>query len=80
LLTISDGGNTECYKSVMQTTGLWLLFQYKGRKLVILSKPFKSRKLAELARLKYPTRLAKRIGVGRILARPEKPSWETNAG
>ena len=33
----------------------WVLFEYKGLELVILSKPFKTEKLAEKARLNIPT-------------------------
>jgi hypothetical protein len=42
----------------------WLLFQYVGGVFTPLSKPFKSRKLAEKARHKYPERERKRIGLG----------------
>jgi hypothetical protein len=44
----------------------WLLFEYVGRELTPLSKPFKTREQAEKAREKYPERLRKRIGVGVI--------------
>jgi hypothetical protein len=44
----------------------WLLFEYKGLELVILSKPFKIKKLAEKARQKYPERERKGIAVGVI--------------
>jgi hypothetical protein len=43
----------------------WLLFEYQGLELVILSKPFKSKELAEKARLKYPDRVRRKIGIGR---------------
>jgi hypothetical protein len=42
----------------------WALFEYQGRQLVILSKPFKTKELAEKARLKYPDRVRKKIGIG----------------
>ena len=42
----------------------WLLFEYQGLELVILSKPFKTKKLAEEARLKYPDRVRRKIGIG----------------
>jgi hypothetical protein len=42
----------------------WLLFEYQGLELVILSKPFKTKELAEKARLRYPDRIAKKIGIG----------------
>jgi hypothetical protein len=48
----------------------WLLFEYKGLELSILSKPFKTKKLAEKARLKYPGPVAKRIGIGIVRAHP----------
>ncbi len=48
----------------MKTSGRWLLFEYKGSELVILSKPFKTKKLAEKARLKYPDRERRKVGIG----------------
>jgi hypothetical protein len=48
----------------MKSSVRWLLFEYTGREPVILSKPFKTKKLAEKARLKYPDRVAKKIGIG----------------
>lgn len=44
----------------------WLLFEYVGRGLAPLSKPYKTREEAETAREKYPERDRKRIGVGFI--------------
>ena len=41
----------------------WFLFEYQGLELVILSKPFKTKKLAEKARQKYPDRVARKIGI-----------------
>jgi len=51
-------------KSRMKTSVRWLLFEYKGLELVILSKPFKTKELAEKARQKYPESRAKKIGIG----------------
>jgi len=48
----------------MKSSVRWLLFEYQGLELVILSKPFKTKKLAERARLKYPERERRKIGVG----------------
>jgi hypothetical protein len=48
----------------MKSSVRWLLFEYQGLELVILSKPFKTKKLAEKARRKYPERRAKKIGIG----------------
>jgi hypothetical protein len=42
----------------------WLLFKYIGGHFTPLSKPFKTRKRAEKARLKYPERERKSIGLG----------------
>jgi hypothetical protein len=42
----------------------WLLFKYRGLELVILSKPFKTKKLAEKARQKYPDGIRRKIGIG----------------
>ena len=48
----------------MKTSVRWLLYEYKGIEPVILSKPFKTKKLAEKARLKYPDRIRRKIGIG----------------
>ena len=48
----------------MKTTVRWLLFEYNGLELGILSKPFKTKALAEKARLKYPDSVARKIGIG----------------
>jgi hypothetical protein len=42
----------------------WMLFEYNGLELVILSKPSKTKELAEKARLKYPESRDKKIGIG----------------
>jgi len=42
----------------------WLLFKYVGREFTPLSKPFKTKELAEKARMKYPERERKAIGLG----------------
>jgi hypothetical protein len=55
-----------CYKIRMKTSVRWVLFEYHGRQLVGLSKPFKTKKEAENARLKYPVRKGRRIGVGMV--------------
>jgi len=44
----------------------WLLFKYVGRELTPLSKPFATKEQAEKARLKYPERQRKAIGIGVI--------------
>lgn len=44
----------------------WLLFKYVHGELTLLSKPFKTKEHAEKARLKYPERERKTIGVGVI--------------
>jgi hypothetical protein len=48
----------------MEKSVRWLLFEYQGLELVILSKGFKTKALAEKARLKYPDRVRRKIGVG----------------
>jgi len=48
----------------MKTSIRWLLFEYQFRELVILSKGFKTKALAEKARLKYPDRERRKIGIG----------------
>jgi len=42
----------------------WLLFKYIDGEFTPLSKPFKSKERAEKARLKYPERERKAIGLG----------------
>jgi len=49
-----------------RTIEQWLLFQYVDGEFTPLSKPFKTKKLAEKARLKYPERQRKTIGLGVI--------------
>ena len=44
----------------------WLLFKYVGGEFTPLSKPFKTKEQAEKARLKYPERQRKTIGLGVI--------------
>ena len=48
----------------MKSSLRWPLFEYNGPELVILSKPFKTKKLAEKARLKFPDRIRRKIGIG----------------
>jgi hypothetical protein len=56
---------TSCYKFGMpKTIEQWLLFTYVGREITLLSKPFKTKQLAEKARSKFPERERKTIGVG----------------
>jgi hypothetical protein len=51
-------------------TEQWLLFKYIGGEFTPLSKPFKTKRLAEKARLKYPERQQKTIGLGVIRSKP----------
>ncbi len=44
----------------------WLLFKYISGELTPLSKPLKKKETAEKARLKYPERERKTIGIGVI--------------
>jgi len=44
----------------------WLLFEYVDGKLTLIAKPFSSKSQAEAARQKYPERIQKKIGLGRI--------------
>jgi len=50
----------------MKITEKWLLFEYIAGELTPLSKPFKTRAEAEKARLKFPERQRKSIGLGLI--------------
>ncbi len=47
-------------------TQQWLLFKYVGGEFTPLSKPFKTKVRAEQARLKYPEKERKAIGIGVI--------------
>jgi hypothetical protein len=52
-----------CYKFAMaKTIGQLLLFKYVGREINFLSKAFKTKRLAEKARSKFPERERKTIG------------------
>ena len=56
-----------CYKLEMpKTIERWLLFKYVDGEFTPLSKPFKTKQLAEKARSKYPERQRKTIGLGVI--------------
>jgi hypothetical protein len=47
-----------------KTIERWLLYQFVDGQMTPLSKPFKTKQLAEKARSKYPERQRKRIGLG----------------
>jgi hypothetical protein len=49
-----------------KTIEQWLLFTYIDGEFTPLSKPFKTKQLAEKARLKYPERQRKTTGLGVI--------------
>jgi hypothetical protein len=49
-----------------KATEKWLLFQYIHGLYTPLSKPFKSKQLAEKARKKYPEKERRAIGLGLI--------------
>jgi len=53
----------------MKTTEKWLLFEYIAGEFTPLSKAFKTRAEAEKARLKFPERQRKAIGLGVIRLR-----------
>jgi hypothetical protein len=44
----------------------WLLFKYINGEFTPLSKPLKTKAMAEAARLKYPDRERRTIGIGVI--------------
>jgi hypothetical protein len=50
----------------------WFLFEYVEGQLTPLSKPFKSKKLAEKEREKYPERERRKIGLGLIRVGQDK--------
>ena len=47
-----------------KTIEQWLLFKYVKGELTLLSKPFKTKEQAEKARLKYPERQRRTMGLG----------------
>jgi len=49
-----------------KTTAHWVLYQYIGGQPTLLSPPLKTKEQAEKARLKYPERERKAIGIGMI--------------
>jgi hypothetical protein len=49
-----------------KTVEKWLLFKYVDGEFTPLSKPFKTKQLAEKTRSKYPEQERKKIGVGVI--------------
>jgi hypothetical protein len=49
-----------------KTIKRWLLFKFVGGEFTPLSKPLKTKQLAEKARLKYSERQRKTIGLGVI--------------
>jgi hypothetical protein len=50
----------------MKITEQWLLYKYESAEFTILSEPFKTRKLAEKARLKLPEGEQREVAVGMI--------------
>ncbi len=50
----------------------WVLFQYIDGEVALLSKPFKTKQLAEKARSKYPEKERKKNGVGAIRIKSQK--------
>lgn len=59
-----------CYTFLMpKIIEQWLLFKYIGGELTPLSKPLKNKEQAEKARLKYPEKERKAIGIGVIRAK-----------
>jgi hypothetical protein len=47
-----------------ETNRAMAALEYKGLELVILSRPFKTKELAEKAHQKYPDGIARKIGIG----------------
>jgi hypothetical protein len=56
-------GYTFCMPSAKERKQ-WFLFQYVGRNLTPLSRPFTTKEQAEKARQKYPERERGKIGIG----------------
>jgi len=51
----------------MKSAARWFLYEYEHGKLVILSKPFKTKKEAEKARQQHFAREKRKVGIGRSL-------------
>jgi hypothetical protein len=49
-----------------KTAEQWILFEYVEGQFTPLSKPFKSKKLAEKEQEKHPDKERRRIGLGRV--------------
>jgi hypothetical protein len=49
-----------------KATEQWLLFKYVEREFTPLSKPFKTKAQADKARMKFPERERKAVGLGVI--------------
>ena len=54
-----------------KTVEKWLLYKYVSGEFTPLSRPFKKKEAAEKARLKYPERERREIGVGVIRIKQE---------
>jgi len=66
-LAAQSCGHLPCYNFEMpKVIEQWLLFKYIDGEFTPLSKPFKTKEQAEKARLKYPERERRTIGVGVI--------------
>jgi hypothetical protein len=63
----------------MKTSVRWFLFEYQGLELAILSKPFKTKKLAENERQKYPDRVRRKIGIGVVRVPKQQPRTGRNS-
>jgi hypothetical protein len=57
-------------KFLMKIIEQWLLFKYVDGQFTPLSKPFKTKELAEKARLKLPERERRGVAVGVIRSNP----------
>jgi hypothetical protein len=55
-----------------KTLDQWILFEYVEGQLTPLSKPFKSKKLAEKEHEKYPEHERRKIGLGLIRVGEDK--------
>jgi hypothetical protein len=68
----TNGRNTvccrPCYKLLMKNFGRWVLFKCIGGQITMLSKPFKTKAMAEKAQSRLPVRERRQVveGVVRI--------------
>jgi hypothetical protein len=70
LSRLEDSEASAIESEMPKTIAKWLLFTYVNGEFTPLSKPLKTKQLAEKARSKYPERERKTIGIGVFRFKP----------